>query len=381
MNADRDTFRRDTLRALGAAGEILDALIAYTENPFDTNRLAGLPLPDELHVPVWEEYARTAASTGVFEALSDRIVQLRFPVREGISQTEAYRAATRRGVPPPPDSPGLVLERPDTLTLAIEQTPAGRIPVLTAGCRADFVALVRACTARNEPEAVADSMGACIVTGLNNWDRVARHRRAVEAARGTPLEAAEWAAELAALAPRKAQYQDRFIILSSEPYSAVPADEVGLDEAAWRDRSIVIRRAHECAHYFTLRAFGVMRNHLLDELLADFAGLTAAFGRYDGRLALRVLGLDRWPDYRPDGRFRLYLGSPPLPAAAIDPLRRLVASAVSRIESALAGRPLDDPPERARALVALAGLTLEELAAEDLPARLADRLARIPALA
>jgi hypothetical protein len=265
--------------------------------------------------------------------------------------------------------------------LTIEPTLAGRVPILIAGCRHDFVALVRACTARNEPEPVPDAMGACIVTGLNNWDRVARHRQAVEAERDGLLTPAEWAAELAALAPRKALYQDRFIILGGGPYSAVPASEIGLTEEDWLARSAAVRRAHECTHYFTLRAFGVMRNNLLDELLADFAGLATSFGRYDGRLALRFLGLDTWPDRRPGGRFEQYLGSPPIDTTAVEILHRLIVAAVSRLEAFLGGADLRSPGSVARMLVALAGLTIEEMADDKLPIRLADRLAKAPSLA
>ena len=75
---------------------------------------------------------------------------------------------------------------------------------------------------------------------------------------------------------------------------------------------MVIRREHEGTHYFTLRAFGIMRNNLFDELVADFAGLAGAYGRYDGALALRFFGLESYPDYRSGGRFENYLETPPI---------------------------------------------------------------------
>ena len=381
MDPDGDLFRRQLLQAFGASGATLDALLAYNLNPFATDGFGALPLPDEPHLTAWDDYLQDARSSGVFDALAARLVQLQFPIQAGISQTETYRAATRRGRPPDAGAPGLALERPQDLQLTIEKTLAGRIPVLVTPCRHDFVALFRACTARNEPEPVRDSVGACIVTGLNNWDRVARHRQRIEEERGAPLDASEWAAEFSALVPRKELYQDRFIILSGEPYSAVPAREVGLDEETWRVRSVEIRRAHECTHYFTLRAFGVMRNNLLDELLADFAGLAAAFGRYDGRLALRFLGLDVWPDRRPGGRFEQYLGTPPIEAPAVEVLHGLIVAAVSRLDAFLGGADLHSPGSVARLLVALAGLTIEEMADESLPVRLADRLSKAPALA
>jgi hypothetical protein len=372
----------DTLTAAGAAGAALDALVAYTANPFDAGRLdpSALPLADEPHVEAWTDYARDAGREGVLPSLARRLVQLRFPIEAGISQTDVYRAATRRGAWPGPDMPALSLADPAGLSLALHQTPAGRIPVVTCRTRDDFVAMVRACSCRNEPDAVPSSMGACIVTGLNNWDRVARARRRLEADRGAPFDEAGWSDAFRALIPQKPLYQDRFILLSREPYSAVPAAAIGFDDEAWRTQSVSIRRDHECTHYFTLRAFGEMRNNLLDEFIADFAGLTGAFGRYDAPLFLRFLGLEAHPAYRPGGRFENYLLAPPLPAAAVPILRELVVRAARQVEEVAARANLASPGERARFVVALAGTTLVELASDEGAARLAGRVADVPPL-
>lgn len=72
----------------------------------------------------------------------------------------------------------------------------------------------------------------------------------------------------------------RFIILSDKPYSGVPASDMGLPEADWLEKSMTIRKYHECAHYYTKRYLGSSRNNLHDELIADFRGLYAAFGEY-----------------------------------------------------------------------------------------------------
>jgi hypothetical protein len=375
-----DGFQRDTLRSFGADGEALDALVAYTTNPFDIGRLGeiGLPLADEPHIDAWEEYARQATRDGVLPALARRLVQLRFPIEAGISQTNAYRAATRRGVWPPGDEPRLTLEDPDGVDLVLHPTLAGRIPLIICRSRRDFVTLMRACSCRNEPEVVPDSMGACIVNGLNNWDRVARVRRRMERERGVPFDEVAWTEAFRGVVPQKALYQDRLIILSRDPYSAVPADAVRMDDAAWRETSVAIRREHECTHYFTLRAFGVMRNNLLDEFVADFAGLGRAFGRYDADLALRFLGLEKYPAYRAGGRFENYLQTPPLAADAAVILRAIVVRAAHQVESFTRGMDLGDPTVCARLVVALAGSTLVELAGGEAEARLATRLSSVP---
>jgi hypothetical protein len=373
---DRELLRRHVLAAAGASPAAAEELLAYNANPFDLARLDSLQLPlaDEPQLDAWREYAADASARGVFAALADRLVQLRFPVEKDISQSETYRAASRRGLRPA-GPPRLALEDPQTLALSLHFTTAGHVPVIVVPNRRDFVTLVQACSCRNEPEPIPDSMGACIVVGLNNWDRVARHRRRLEAERGGAMTEGEWATAFKALIPHKDLYQDRFIILSCAPYSAVPAAEIGLPDDQWRERSIALRLEHECTHYFTLRAFGVMRNNLLDEFVADFAGLAHAFGRYDAHLFLRFLGLEDYPSFRPGGRLGLYLGKPPLSPAAAAIIRHLVVRAALHVEAFTAKRDLHDAVERARIVVALAGLTLEELASDQADVLLASRLA------
>ncbi|RUT04412.1 hypothetical protein DSM106972_046400 [Dulcicalothrix desertica PCC 7102] len=87
-----------------------------------------------MHVPAWQEYVTSAQEIGVFESLKQRLVQLRFPIEAGISQTEAYKSATRKGVllRDTAKSPGLVLEQPNKLQLIVHESLAGAIPVLIA---------------------------------------------------------------------------------------------------------------------------------------------------------------------------------------------------------------------------------------------------------
>ena len=379
---DAGVVVRQALAGFGASGEVLESLVAYTANPFDTARVdvSALPLADGPQLEAWEDYAREVRRDGVLPALARRLVQLRFPVEDGISQRADYLAATRRGVFPEGEGPALAAEDPDGLELVLRPTLVGRVPVITCRARRDFIALVRMLSCRNEPEPVPDSMGACIVNGLNNWDRVARLRRRMEDERGQPFDEGEWGEAFRGVVPQKTLYQDRIVILSRDPYSGVPAATLGIDDAEWRERSTTLRAEHECTHYFTLIAFGVMRNNLLDELIADFAGLAAAFGRYDARLALRFLGLESHPDYRAGGRFENYLKTPPIEPAAASILRDVVVRAAVAVAAFTAGMDLSDPAVRNRIVVALATFTLVELAGDDAVARLHDRLASTPCL-
>ncbi len=337
-------------------------LSAYTRNAFDAAALAAgltLPLPDEPFVPFWEDRVAEARERGAFAVLREHMPQLRFPIRAGWSDDEGYQAATRRGVPADEiaAATGLELDRPDAVELALHASPAGRIPLIIVRRRPEFVALVCALTHRNEPKPVPDAQGAIMIAGYNNWTRVRGLRR-----RGEEL--------------RKELYQDRFILLSDGPYSAVPAAALGLADDAWRERSLVLRRDHECAHYLTRRIFGSMRNNLHDELIADYAGITAAAGRYRAAWFLRFLGLEDFPVRRPGGRLDLYRGDPPLADAAFEQLQALVHRVAHTVERFDADRP-DHPRERALTLLALAVLGLDALAAPDGEERLRRTVAEL----
>ncbi len=369
----RKTQRADLLASYGATASEIEELLSYNRNVFDRSfdLAPTLPLPTEPHAAAWERYASEAAEVGAFAALRRRLVQLRFPIREGISNTDAYRAATLRGAPTEgmAEASGLNLANPDDLRLGVHPSPAGPIPVLTPGGREDFVALVRALTRKNEPAPVPESMGACMVAGFNNWDRIREYRRRWEEEGGDRSEAA-WQDEFRRLVPRKGLYQDRFLILSTGPYSNVAAGEIGLSDPAWRRISTTIRLEHECTHYFTLRVFGSMRNNLLDEIIADYMGITAAAGRYRADWFLRFMGLESFPVHREGGRLQNYRGRPPLSEGAFGVLRALmkdIAENLQRTSDGLEFLP-GSPRERAGMLLALCGFRLEDLATPDAPA-------------
>lgn len=369
-------FRSKVLAACGARGPLIAELLAYTESPFaGLSRPPPFPLTDEAHVESWLEYEADAREIGAFAALKRRFPQLSFPIRAGMSEEESYGEATRKGVLTDPSSLGLTLRRPAELELTVHPTLAGRIPVVVASAREDFVTLVRAFTCRNEPVPVPDSMGACLVKGLNNWDRIAKYRREWET-RAKSTDGAAWAEEFRQLIPRKELYQDRFILLSRGPYSAVSAEEAGLPQEEWLARSLVIRREHELTHYFTYRVFGLVRNHLQDELVADFVGLVESFGHYRRDLALRFLGLEAYPRYRQGGRLEHYLGQPDLSDDAFGVLSCLAFRAVQNLEE-LAAREagaVSDRDDLARLTFALFGLSFEELASEEMGQRTRERL-------
>ncbi len=320
------------------------------------------PLDDELHVETWRRWAAEAVRRGAWSVLRERLVQLAFPIREGQSTDEAYRAATLRGEPPP-EAGGLELERPEDLRILLHPTPGGTVPAVVAGCRADFVSLVRALVGRNEPVPVPDSMGAALVSGYNNWERIREYRRCWEAGDPSRRGRDAWMQEFRRLLPRKELYRDRFLLLSRGVYSGVPAHRVGLPEETWLEASFSIRLEHECAHHLALRVFGALRHDILEELVADLVGIVRTFGEFRPDLARLFLGLEDHPSFRPGGRLEVYRGDPPLSGEEFERLQGLAWEGIEVLAAVAAAHPgwLADPAGLGRFVVAVTTLGAEEL--------------------
>src|SRR3954471_15562664 len=250
------------LLSLGADLAIAEELAAYCERKLDGESGLSDPkrlLEPETHVAAWREYAREAKRIGTLAELRRRLVQLNFPIRGGISLTDAYRNAIRRGVPPDQllEASGLPLQQPEKLKLFIHESIGGPIPVICPSGRADFVSVLQALAKRKEPEPIPHSMGAMMIAGYNNWDRINRLKDKWHAEHKGKELGETWEHEFQHnVVPRKDIYQDRFIILSDGPYSGICADEMGLSDEEWQRLSLTIRLEHECAHYFTRRCFG-----------------------------------------------------------------------------------------------------------------------------
>lgn len=357
--------RAAILNRFGASGLVAEEILGYNQDLFDReflNTVPEFPLPDEPFVAEWEGYARELSSGKSFACLRNRLVQLNFPIQQGISNTTEYAAVTRRGVDARdiPSAAGLDLQQPLDIKILIHPTWAGRIPVIVVSCRADFVALVRAFSARNEPAPVPESMGACIVSGYNNWSRLRKLREYWQ-------QAHNGSAAFRIGDQLKELYQDRFLILSDGYYSAVPPERIGLPENQWRNLSLTIRREHECAHYWTRRVLRSMRNYVIDEIIADYCGIVAAIGRFRAEWLLTFLGLDEYPVSRETGRLRNYRGSPPLSEEAFAVIEKLTLAAAANLErfhrkhygilSGAYGALL--------VLLTLSRFTLEEIASEE----------------
>ncbi len=357
--------RKQFLLELGASEEETLTLLQYNSNRFDHSLLnsdVSLPLTDEPFAAVWDGYVREAAKNGVYHTLRKSIVQFAFPIREGISQTDAYRAVTLKGadVLVCKEATGLLIHHPERIRMFLHLTAAGRVPVIVIPDRRDFVSLVQAISCRNEPKNLPASMGACTVQGYNNWGRV-DHAKA-EWLRLHP--GGDWTLEFLSFKQKKECYQDRIILLSGGTYSGVCAASMGLDDKEWLKKSLIIRLEHECTHYMTRRVLRSMQNNLFDELLADYRGLVAAFGEYRAAPFLTFMGLENYPLYRSGGRLENYRGEPPLSGGALSILRVLVYKAAQNLEEIERSISCTVKNRAGRTLVvlALSRMTLEELA-------------------
>lgn len=362
--------RSELWRALGATEEETRELLDYARSEFDLSRApASFPLPDEPFAAAWALYIEEAERVGAWACLRERLVQLRFPIEPGISESPDYRAATRRGTWPAPECPGLELARPSDLRVFLAETPVGRVPVILAAVREDFVALVHALGHLNEPRQILDSVGATIISGLANWDRIASLRRAWEARNETSDSPGEWVTRWREIVSEPALYQDRFIVLGSGPYSGVAAAEVGLGEDEWTRCSIAIRTEHECTHYFTRRVLGSMRNRIADELIADTMGIIAATGSFRADWLLLFLGLERYPAFRPGGRLEEYRGDLALGGGSFRILCDAVVRCARNLEAIDRLRPSwnrspESAADKAEMILALAAIGLEGLASD-----------------
>lgn len=290
-----------------------------------------MPPQDELLVTAWEEYIQDIPQLGAYEALRKRLVQLNFPVQAGMSTNPEYLSATRKGmaVENMEAATGSKLEQPFGLKVYLYQTMAGRIPVIETSHRHDFETLVRVFSHRNEPVPIPASMGACMIKGYNNWDRVARCQQQC----GASFSFEQMKAQ-------KELYQDTFLILTDAEYSGVSAEMLGLTKDHWCKLSMIIRREHEATHYFTLRYLGSARNHLLDEFIADYMGIVAAIGQYRADWFLCFMGLESYPDFRPGGRLTNYLKNIELSEDAFTELKTCMKNVACNVEKFTNDRPV-----------------------------------------
>ncbi|KAB7725706.1 hypothetical protein F5984_25640 [Rudanella paleaurantiibacter] len=217
----------------------------------------------------------------------------------------------------------------EALRLTLHESLAGPVPVLTVPDDADFVRLVQCLLHKNNPVTVPSSMGALLVNGVNNWERI----RGLKTEWESTEQVGSWNEQFTRhVLPDRSLYKDKLIILSTKPYSNVSAEQVGVDPDQWASYSLAIRLEHECTHLYTLNRFGSASNNLHDELVADYMGICKAAGHFRKEWMLAFMGLENYPVYRKGARLENYVGNAQLSTESFGQLTGLIKRAIDTID-------------------------------------------------
>lgn len=307
-----------------------DELRGYFQNKFCAKETHRPPVSiDEPYLDSWEEYVTKVSEGEAFELLRKCYPQLNFPIEEGINKTPNYIDAVLKGKPLATGGKALVaLNKPEAIKIKLHTSIAGNVPVLFVADDEDFVKLVQCFSHKNNPTPVPQSMGALLANGVNNWDRI--HRLKDKWLLNNPAET--WNHEFSTnILSNPSLYKDKLIMLSTKPYSNVPAARLGLTEAEWASYSLSIRLEHECTHLYTLNRYGCASNNLHDELIADYIGISKTTGTYYKEWMLAFMGLEDYPNYRKGARLENYLGNANLIAEHFRQLITVIKSAIESI--------------------------------------------------
>ena len=188
---------------------------------------------------------------------------------------------------------------PESITIEIYDSFAGRIPLVVFGNASDFEDFIVNLIYKGERPSSISQMGASFIYGRTQ----------------------------------------RFLTLSRKFYSNTSPEYVGLSPEEWREKSMLIRREHELTHYYTKTFYGSASNNLHDELIADFIGMYSAFGRYSAKLFRHFMGLDG-----SDGRLSLYtLGLSPESQRAVAEIACECSDALEAWQDSESFRKMDTP--------------------------------------
>jgi hypothetical protein len=290
-----------------------------------------LPLSfiDEPYINSWKGYCIESTQDGVFQILKNCYPQLYFPIEKGINESPDYINAVLKGKTEHINlKNSLALNNPEDLKIKIHVSIVGAIPVLKVPDSQDFIRIVQCLLHKNNPIPVPLSMGALLVNGINNWDRLNTLKQ--NWIDKNPI--GNWNEEFSKnVLPNPISFKDKIIILSTKPYSNVAANRLGLSEDVWKTYSYSIRLEHECTHLYTLKKYGSATNNLHDELIADYIGISKTFGSYNKEWMLAFMGLEEYPKYRKGARLENYLGNPGISFENFEKLVVIIKNAIENI--------------------------------------------------
>jgi hypothetical protein len=285
--------------------DISDELLLYFQNKFCSQKARSvIELNDKPSIDSWESYSEKYSEKEAFQVLQNCYPQLRFPIKEGINKEQEYINAVLKGKTVFTSSNNyLALIDPMGIKVIIHDSIAGKIPVVIVPNNQDFVKIVQCIVHRNNPIPVPNSMGALLVNGVNNWERI----QSLKINWLTKYPPGDWGREFSKnILPNPDLFKDKLIILSAKPYSNVPANQVGMLEESWHSLSHLIRLEHEFTHLYTLKKYGFASNNLHDELVSDYIAIAKTVGVYKKEWMLKFMGLENYPSYRKGARLENY---------------------------------------------------------------------------
>lgn len=149
-------------------------------------------------------------------------------------------------------------------------------------------------------------------------------------------------------------YRHRIILLNFAPYSNISPEKMGIPLEEWLVLSQKLRLAHESAHYETLRLLGGMKNHPLDEIVADGFGQIAAFGNFYAERQRLFFGLEKGKDTC-NGRLSFYVAN--IPEKERGKIYNAVNVVLDNVETEIQTR-LSRQENKIEVLTALAGKSI-----------------------
>lgn len=300
------------------------ALKEYLFNKFDTKK----SFSEESNIDFWDDYTENNKNENIFDLLKRCYPQLNFPIETGIEKTELYKEFTLRGKTAFTSLlNSLKLNDSKGVKFQINECIAGKIPVITISNQDDFVKIIQSLLHKNNPVEIPVSMGAALINGINNWERINVLKN--NWLSKDPL--GNWNQEFSNIIPNKSLYKDKLIILSTKPYSNVSAKQLGLTEDVWISHSISIRKEHEFTHLYTLKRYGLASNNLHDELIADYIGIIKTIRYYDKTWMLNFMGLEEYPKYRRGARLENYVQENRLSQQDFKQLIKIIKNAIETI--------------------------------------------------
>ncbi|QOG01213.1 hypothetical protein [Flavobacterium sp. MDT1-60] len=305
------------------------ALKAYLFNKFILDDVYAVSTNDDTDIQFWEDLLDASEKKDIFTLLKECYPQLNFLIERETDKIELYKNVVLKGKTDTfKFTAYLKLEDAKNISLELHQSVAGRVPVLIVPNKEDFVKILQSLMHKNNPVSIPPSMGAVLLNGLNNWKRLNNIKK--KWLQNNPL--GDWNTEFSDnIMPNRSLYNDKFIILSTKPYSNVKASQLGLAEDVWTSYSVSIRKEHEFTHLYTLKKYGHAANNLHDELIADYIGIIKTTWSYNKVWMLTFMGLENYPHYREGGRLENYVKESKLSEADFKQLIIIVKNAIENI--------------------------------------------------